>query len=49
MKIGYNSNNLAFAQLAGFNSFSGSITHLMCLQLADKCFIKIVDVTENVN
>jgi len=49
MKIDYDSHYFALTQLAGFNAFPGAITQLMCLQLADKCFIKVIDVTENFN
>jgi hypothetical protein len=36
MKIGNDSHDFAFTQLAGLDAFPGSITQLMCLQLADK-------------
>ena len=49
MKKGYDSHDFAFTQLAGLDAFPGAIAQLMCLQLADKCFIKIVNVTENFN
>ena len=49
MKISYDSHDLAFTQLAGFDTFPGAIAQLMCLQFFDKCFIKIVNVTENIN
>ena len=43
MKIGYDSHDFAFTQLAGFNAFPCAITQLMCLQFFDKCLIKIVN------
>ncbi len=43
MKIGYDSHDLTFTQLAGLDAFPGAISQLMCLQLADKCLIKIID------
>ncbi len=49
IKIGYNSHDLAFAQLAGLDAFPGTIAQLMCLQLSDKYSVKIIDVTENFN
>ena len=49
MKIDYNGHNLALTQLAGFDAFPGATTQLMCLQLTDKYFIKVINVTENFN
>lgn len=49
MKISYDSHDLVFTQLAGFDAFPGAITQLMCLQLFDKCLITIINVAENFN
>jgi hypothetical protein len=47
MEIDYNSHNLALTQFRRLDPFPRAIAQLVCLQLADKYLIEIIDMTEN--